>query len=342
MIHQSTPKIAIVVPNWNGEQELPACLDSLRSQSMNSSIIVVENGSVDGSVELLESEYPDVTLLKQPKNLGFAGGVNIGIRYALDHEFDYVALFNNDAVADKEWLKYLVNTLEKSPNTGIATCKFLNIDGSSIDSTGDMYTVWGLPYPRGRGEKNNTIYNKDVYIFGASGGATIYRSELLRKIGLFDEKFFAYYEDIDVSFRAQLSGWKVQYVSTAIAYHRIGATSNKIRGFTTYQTMKNLPMLFWKNTPLRYTPIMFPRLFFAYWLMVLSAITKGNGMAALKGNAMFLLYLPHVFSERKRIQRSKTVTDAYIWSIITHDLPPNATKLRAIRNKLWKLLRKSA
>lgn len=341
MAKQSTPKTAVVVPNWNGITDLPACLDSLQAQSYAATIIVVENGSVDGSVEFIEENYPKVVLLKQPKNLGFAGGVNVGIRHAIEHDYSYVALFNNDAVAEKDWLKNLVHTLEENSGTGIATCKLVNAGNTHIDSTGDIYTVWGLPYPRGRGETISEAYDEDTAIFGASGGASLYRISMLEQIGLFDEKFFAYYEDVDISFRAQLAGWKILYAPQSTAYHQISATGGKIKGFATHQTMKNLPILLWKNIPLKYAPVVFPRLFLAYWLMVASAFTKGNGISAIKGNLAWLGLIPHTYRERRRIQKSKTVSDEYIWSIITHDLPPNAYKLRALRARWRKFTTKS-
>lgn len=340
MTRTSTPSVAVVIPNWNGKEDLPVCLDSLLQQSIPCEIIVVENGSTDGSLEIITNLYPQITVLPQKKNLGFAGGVNIGIHYALERDFSYIALLNNDAVAHKDWIKHLVGALENNPDAGIATCKLMDSNKEHLDSTGDIYTTWGLPFPRGRGEPVSNRYDKDVYVFGGSGGASIYRSEMFRKVGLFDEKFFAYYEDIDISFRAQLAGWKVLYVPQAIAYHQIGATSSRIKGFTTYQTMKNLPMVFWKNVPWSLVPRIFPRLFFAYWTMVAKAFFTGRGWPALKGQLVFIKNHPHIFNERWRVQKHKQVTDEYIASILTWDLPPNAKNLRALRTKWWKLRRK--
>lgn len=223
------PKVSVVVPNWNGAHDLRDCLDSLLEQSQKAHIIVVDNGSTDNSLELLKSKYPSVEVIKLPKNRGFAGGVNPGIKKAISDKCEYVALLNNDAVAKKDWLKYLTESLDKNPKIGIATSKIISFQNNILDSTGDIYTIWGLPFPRGRGEAVSNKYDSDVEIFGASGGASLYRVEMLQQIGLFDEDFFAYYEDIDISFRAQLAGWKVAYVPQAIVYHQISATSRKIR-----------------------------------------------------------------------------------------------------------------
>lgn len=331
-------KTAIIVPNWNGQDELPACLDSLLTQSIATEIVVVENGSVDGSIELIETRYPSVTLLKQPINLGFAGGVNVGLRYAIEKGYEYAALFNNDAVAEADWLELLVGALEEKPNYGVATCKFMSIDKKHLDSTGDTYTSWGIPYPRGRGETNLGAYDGATDIFGGSGGASLYRIQMLEQIGLFDEDFFAYYEDVDISFRAQLAGWKVLFVPKAQAYHQIGATSGKIKGFTTYQTIKNYPLVFWRNVPAgRLFWTIGPRLLFAHTFFFWRAILRGHIGIALKGQAMALWLLPKKLSERRKIQDEKSVSNEYIASILTWDLPPNAANLRKLRT-IWRKL----
>ena len=328
-------KTAVVIPNLNGEDSISDCLDSLLEQT--ATIIVVENGSKDGSLDLLKSKYSSLNLIVNQVNLGFAGGVNQGIQKAIDEGFSYVALFNNDAVAEKDWLDNLETYMDKHPDVGIATCKFLSADGKHIDSTGDLYTNWGLPFPRGRGEKTGSRYDKDTNVFAASDGASIYRIAMLKEIGLFDEDFFAYYEDVDISFRAQLSGWQVSYVPGAVAYHQIGATSNRIKGFTTYQTMKNLPLLFYKNMPKKYFNAVGIRLTVALTLFALRAFSRGQGWFAVRGLAKSLSLLPKKHLERKSIQARKTVTDQYIWDIMTHDLPPNANALLRIRSLYWKI-----
>lgn len=341
MANESTPSVAVVIPNWNGKEDLPACLDSLLQQTLPCKIVVVENGSTDGSIELLSQNYPQITVLLQKKNLGFAGGVNVGIRYALEHNFTHIALLNNDAVVAPNWLETLVMAIEQDTKVGIVTSKIVHSDKSHLDSTGDIYTTWGLPFPRGRNENNLNTYDQETVIFGASGGASLYRCEMLREIGLFDEDFFAYYEDIDISFRAQLAGWQVLFAPQAIAYHQISATSNKLKGFTTYQTIKNLPWVFKKNVPLSLWPVVFPRLLLAHTLFIGRAILRGHGWYALKGVVVCVYKTPKKLMERHRIQKHKQVTDEYIRSILTWDLPPNAKNLRNLRATWWRLRRKT-
>jgi len=335
-------KIAVVIPNWNGAADLPDCLDSLQPQTLLPHIIVVDNGSSDGSIELLENKYPQVEIIKLQKNHGFAGGVNQGIKKAMSDGFECVALLNNDAVADKHWLKHLARALEENPKLGIATSKILSRKNNLIDSTGDIYTIWGLPFPRGRGEHVSKKYDEDTVVFGASGGASLYRAEMFKEIGHFDEDFFAYYEDVDISFRAQLAGWKVAYVPEAIVYHQISATSSKIKGFATYHTLKNLPLLLWKNVPWTLMPRIWPRLVLAYLAIVGRTISRGQFGPLAKALVVGTILWPKKLLQRYKIQKNRKVTATYLNSIITHDLPPNAHNLRKLRAASWKLLGKKS
>jgi GT2 family glycosyltransferase len=328
-------RVAVVILNWNGIKDTISCLDSLINQTYSDyTIVVIDNGSVDDSVTVLQEYIAEHTkntieLICNPKNLGFAGGVNTGIRWALDKQYDAVALFNNDATADKDWLSHLVQGLSDE-EVGISTGLLLHEDGKTIDSTGDWYSKWGLPFPRSRGE--NTVFApNDGLVFGASGGATLYRTKMFHDIGLFDEDFFAYYEDADISFRAQLAGWKVKYSSEAIAYHKQGATSKKIPGFAVYQTFKNLPLLFLKNVPSGLLFSVGIRFYFAFLLMYINTFTHKTGWAATKGVFKAFSLTFRALRQRHTIQHHKRVTTNYIKSILWDDLPPDQTGLRKIR-----------
>ncbi len=224
-------------------------IKSLKRQTTELDIIVVENGSTDGSYEYIVNCFPNVIVLKNIKNLGFAGGVNVGIKYCLENSYEFIALLNNDASAEKKWLEQALEPMEKDDSIGIVTSKILSKNGRTIDSTGIAYTTWGLPYPINNDASAEKNQQTSCFVFAASGGACVFRSKVFLEIGLFDEDFFAYYEDVDISFRAQLSGYRVWYESTSLVYHATGSTSSRYKGFTTYQTLKNLPWLFWKNAP---------------------------------------------------------------------------------------------
>jgi GT2 family glycosyltransferase len=240
-------KCAIIIPNWNGREFISESIDSLLKQKHPIDIIVVENGSSDGSAEHIKKNHPGVILLEYPDNAGFAGGVNRGIRFALENNYKYIGLFNNDAVADIHWAESLIGVLDKKKNIAIATGILYRKDGKHIDSTGDFITRSGMPFPRDRNVASKDVSRKPGPVFGATGGASVYRDDLFKKIGLFDEKFFAYYEDVDISFRAQLSGMGVYFISDAKAYHAVSATSSKLGDFSRYHSVKNFVMLYVKK-----------------------------------------------------------------------------------------------
>jgi GT2 family glycosyltransferase len=328
-------KVAVVVLNWNGEEDSLNCIKALKKQTAKHTIIAVDNASTDNFVSFVKQKYLEVVVLENNKNLGFAGGVNTGIRHAIENNFEYIALINNDATPDATWLSELLEPME-SPKIGIVTGKLLKTDGT-MDSTGDLYTSWGLAYPRGRNEADTSQYDVTEEVFGATGGASLYRIEMLKEIGLFDEDFFAYYEDVDLSFRAQLAGWKVIYNPKAVAYHKIGASSGKVPGLTTYMYVKNLPWLFWKNVPRGLIPTIWPRFFIAHCANVVSALAKGKIIPVFKGIFVSFWLFPKKLIERHSIQSYRKVSDDYIKSIITYDLPPNAHKLQNVRTFLRKL-----
>lgn len=328
-------RVAVVVLNYKGISDTVACLASLAQQTYKDfSIIVIENGSNDGSAEelkQLKSQSEKLTIIYNAKNLGFTGGVNTGIRWALEHDFEYVALFNNDAIAKPDWLEQLVSAATDK-QAGMTTSLLLHEHGDTIDSTGDWYSKWGLPFPRNRGD-SATKAPESQFVFGATGGATLYSTKMLRNIGLFDEDLFAYYEDTDICWRAQLAGWKVYYEKSAVAYHKQGATSKKMAsGFTIYQTFKNLPFVFIRNVPFRFLLPIGVRFFTAYWLMLGKTILRGQGIPALKGALISLLYIPKKLIERRSIQSKKKVSGEYIKSLLWDDLPPDQTGLRKVRS----------
>ncbi|HSX14785.1 MAG TPA: glycosyltransferase family 2 protein [Candidatus Saccharimonadales bacterium] len=321
--------IAIIVPNWNGADFLEPCLKSLLQMDHNDfEVVVVDNGSVDASKDIIKQQFPQVTLIELDKNYGFAGGVNAGIKYALNKKAWAVALFNNDAVADKDWLRRLEETLRHSNLAAAVTSQFLNIDGKTIDSIGDYYSVWGLPFPKGRGQARQSDA-KVLEVFGASGGASLYLAEALQDIGLFDEDFFAYYEDVDLSFRARLRGWKIYYQPAAIAFHHIGGTSSKLSGFSRYHSVKNLYFVYTKDMPTR----LYWKYLFRFWIaMVLVAFNSVRNRQAwpmFKGSLMALLLFPKMVLKRFQIQHHRTISAKEIDALLYHSLPP--TQVKAIR-----------
>lgn len=327
-------KTAIIVPNWNGLDWLAECLDSLAAQTQAHTAVVVDNGSTDGSKELVRAKYPDVHLIELDRNYGFVGGVNSGIEYALAQQADFVALFNNDAVAEPDWLANLLHAAKDHPEAGIITSKICHFAGNKLDSTGDFYSDWGLPFPRGRDEIDTGQYDDQLEIFAGSGGASLYRVELLRQIGRFDQRFFAYYEDVDISFRAQLAGWKVRYEPTAVVRHRIGGTSGKHPGFGRYHTVKNFHYTYTKNMPTKLYWKYLPKYWLMTGLMFGSDLRRGLVKENLRANAEAMRQLPSVLRDRRKIQRLRKVSAAYIDSLLYHRLPPTQRSFAGLRKRL--------
>lgn len=328
-------RVAVTVLNWNDIAETRDCLTYLKKQTYeNFDIILVDNGSIETGTDKflasLSKKNPGITILRNSVNKGFAGGVNTGIRYALKNKYDYVALLNNDAIADKNWLKELVTAATKQ-KSGITTGLLLHRDGKTIDSTGDYCSDWGLPFPRDRKQAASSAPESGE-VFSGSGGASLYSVAMIKKIGLFDETFFAYYEDTDVSFRAQLYGYKVYYTNKAIAYHKQGATSSKIPGFTTQQTFKNLPLFFTKNMPGSLFWTIGFKFWLAYFLMLGNAVKKGSGGSAIKGWMQSIyLFWTSALPARLHIQHERKASVADIRNMLWPDLPPDQTGLRKFR-----------
>lgn len=322
--------LAIIVLNWNGADDTLNCVESLQQQTLRPEIIIVDNNSSDDSVERFEdhikSQKKDAPILiKNSQNLGFAGGINTGLIYAKEHNFEYIGVLNPDAIADKKWCRALVDELSTHLDCGIETGIMQRRDGKKLDTTGDFYTTWGLPGPRNRDEPVKNAPSKPGEVFGATGGGAIYRAAMFDDIDMFDEDFFMYYEDVDLSFRAQLAGWKVRFTPKAIAYHKVGASSKKVPGLAVYNTFKNLPLVFIKNVPGKLFWYIGLRFFLTYWLIFASAVRHGNGWPALKGVIASIIRKPAAYKKRLTIQKNRKVSVDYIRDIIHNGPLPNQT-----------------
>lgn len=320
-------KTAIIVINWNCANDTIKCIESLERQSSPCTIILVDNASKQQDISLLES-YVDrkkthsILLLKNKTNVGFSGGMNTGIRYALDHGYTYIGTLNPDAIADKHWLEELLACFNK-PDVFIAVGALIQADGMRFESTGELYSSWGLPFSRDNGlAANSRTPLKPGYVFAASGGAVVYRSDLFSRIGMFDDTFFMYYEDFDISYRAQLAGLRVYFTPKARAVHARGMSSNKVSGLTTYQAFKNLPLLFFKNNPLPILIWILPRFVAIYCIFIVNGVLKGKGVYVVRGVCASIRLAPHCFRMRHNTQQSRQVSIKYIWSQYKKGLPP--------------------
>ena len=311
------PPTSIIIPNWNGAHHLPTCLDSLRRQSYPSfEIIVVDNGSADGSLELLERDYLEVKVVTLPENRGFAGGVNAGIRQARG---EIVAVFNNDAEADPRWLEELAGGLARHPEAGMATPKVLLFDRRDIINTvGDFYGVDGVPGNRGVWQRDEGQFDREEYVFGAAGVAAAYRRAMLDEVGLFDEDFFSFCEDVDLAWRGQLAGWKCVYIPKSIVYHKLSATGGgKI---ASYYCGRNFICVIAKNYPTTLLRKHWRRIVRAQIDIAWKALKAWRGEAArarLRGQLAGLWNLPRMLARRRAVQCTRRVSNEYLESILT-------------------------
>jgi GT2 family glycosyltransferase len=242
-------KVSIVIPNYNGVKYLKICLDSLSKQTFKDfETIIVDNNSIDESLKFIKLNYPDIKLIELKENYGFSKAVNEGIKIS---ETDYVVLLNNDTEATVDWLENLVNCIECDDMAFSCCSKMLQyIDREKIDDAGDEYNILGWAYKRG---DNFTIdkFTENAEVFSSCAGAAIYRRNILKKIGYFDENFFAYMEDVDISYRAKVYGYKNLYCHSAEIFHIGSATSgSKYNSFKVRLAARNNVYVLIKNMPL--------------------------------------------------------------------------------------------
>jgi GT2 family glycosyltransferase len=215
MTFSAQPTVFVIVLNFNGKSVLPACLSSIyQSDYPNFEVVVVDNASIDDSFKSAIKSFSKTAFIKNPANLGFAKGNNIGIRYALERFADYIFLLNNDTVIEKNTLSMLVNTLDKNASTGIVSPLIFNNNGTLWFAGGSI--DWLKMQARNLFQPISNSPYATAYL---SGCAMLVRKEVFKKIGLFDERFFLYYEDTDFSLRAQKSGFKLLIVPNAHIRH---------------------------------------------------------------------------------------------------------------------------
>lgn len=309
-------RVAVVIPNWNGERLLRTCLSSLRRQSFRDfETVLVDNGSTDGSLELLAREFPEARVVALGENRGFAAAANAGIAAT---EAEYVVLLNNDTEQDPGWLEALVRAADVHPEAGSFASKLVDFhDRRLLDGAGDALRLSGLPYRLGHGEVDRGQFDAPAGVFGACAAAALYRRGMLKEVGLFDEDFGSYCEDGDLAFRARLAGYGCLYVPGAVVYHMGSAsTGGKRSEAATRLGTRNSISLLVKNLPLSVVPHVLPFFLLGQLARLLTAAATGTLRAHLEGLAGAWRQLPLTLKKRRAIQTARKVPDAEVRALL--------------------------
>lgn len=309
--------ISVIIPNWNGKKFLTGCLDSLLKDSYGKvEIIVVDNGSHDGSVEFMESGYPSVKLVKFSENTGFSVAVNAGINASRG---EFIALLNNDTVVDPSWLSEMIKVMKEHPEIGSTGCKMLAYDNHQLlDGAGDGYRRGGLPGRIGHREIDRGQFNEQRPILGPCGGAALYRRAMFDDIGLFDEDYFAYLEDVDMALRAQSAGYKSIYVPSAVMYHLgCGTTGSGYHPLVVRLSAQNNVNTLVKNIPFSLILKFLPQIIYwqAYYFAVV-IVRGGQVLPWLDGTFRAIKLLPAMLQKRDEIASKRRVPISYLEEII--------------------------
>lgn len=315
-------RVSVVIPTWNHVDLLTECLESLRAQTYQDiEIIVADDGSTDGTAEVVKRRFPEVHLGPLPVNRGFCVAVNAGIREA---HGEYIVLLNNDMTLDPRFLEQLVARADESDAAMFAPLVVWRDDPKAVYSAGDRQRVDGRPESIGfRRALSECVFTDEV--FGVSAGAALYRREVFDTVGLFDEQYVAYFEDSDLNFRARLAGFHACFVREALAYHVGSASQGGRTWWRTRQCFRNHALLVIKNIPtpllVRYLPLILVERLRGVGRVVASARTEfglARAIGVLIGTGFeIVMLLPHALRERRRIQRARRLTPSQLAPFLT-------------------------
>jgi len=322
-----TPLVSVIIVNWNGKKFLKECLDSLLVQSYTDfEIIFVDNGSSDGSIEYVRSNYPYVTILALPQNVGFAAGNNAGFEHCRG---EMIVTLNNDTKVVPEFLEELVKPVIADSRVGMVAAKMLNyFEPDRIDAIGLMIAGNGLGYNKGIAETDHWQHKTSTQVFGPCGGAALYRRAMLLETGFFDDDFFAYYEDFDLAWRCRLAGWQAMTAPDAVVYHIHSATSGEWSPFKVYHTHRNKWYVIAKNWPTRVIMRYLPKIFLYDFAAFILAVMRGQWVKASKARLDSVRNIPVLLRKREEIQKGRKLDDDQVLSLFSPYESPIRTFMR--------------
>jgi GT2 family glycosyltransferase len=311
------PTASIIIPHFNGRHHLDDCFQSLAAMTCQDyEILLVDNGSSDGTQDYVRAQYPQVRLIELGQNRGFTGACNAGWAAATG---DIIILLNNDTAVHPHWLAELLQAFQQHPEAGSVASKMLLFDQrQTLHTAGDYYRVDGIPGNRGVWQTDAGQYDTPDYVFSACGGSAAYRREIIAEIGFLDDDFFFSCEDVDLGWRLQLAGWKVLYWPTAVVYHKLKATGGSVTG--SYYDGRNFLYLIWKNYPGPLLRQNWRLIFRAQWRITREALHAWRGAAArarLRGQLAGLWGICKMWPKRRQIQAIRRVDNASLTAVLT-------------------------
>jgi GT2 family glycosyltransferase len=236
------PKVTIVILNWNGKKDTLECIESLKKITYpNYEILLVDNGSVDGSVNYFSEHYPDIKIIDNKVNLGFSEGNNVGINWALENNTDYVLLLNNDTIVDPVFLQELINITENDPAIGIACPKIYYANPDNMINYAGGKINWYTGQPKHIGQKITNVgqYDSIAEVDFVSGACMLIKKQVIKKIGRLPTEYFLLWEDIDYSVNARLHGYKLLYIPKSVIWHKTSVSIKKVSTKTFYLSTRN-------------------------------------------------------------------------------------------------------
>jgi GT2 family glycosyltransferase len=297
-----TPLVSIIIIFWNGEKYLPECLGRLSFQTFRDfEIIIINNGSDRAMLDDLQDTGLRIRHLKE--NLGFTVANNIGARLASG---EWIVLLNADAYPEPSWLENLLKAAEQNPQYNFFSSRQIQYnDPHLLDGAGDEYHVSGLAWRRFYNQLENQYGLEQDEVFGACACAAMYRREDFLKAGGFDEDFFSYFEDVDLSFRLRLAGGRCLYVPEAAVYHVGSASTGKLSDFVVYHGHRNLVWTFVKDMPGILFWVCLPLHFAMNIYFLISFTLRGKGDSILNAKWDALLGIPRMLKKRRKIQLAR-------------------------------------
>lgn len=316
---------------WNSVKHLHRCLNSLRAQIIQDfEIILVDNGSTDGSADGVQGKYSDlrIKVVALDKNLGFAAANNIGARLARGK---WLALLNADAYPEPDWLENLIAAAEDNPQFNFFSSRQIQANAPDLlDGAGDVYHASGLAWRQHYNRPASTYGLHSEEVFGACAAAALYRKDDFLAVGGFDETFFSYFEDVDISFRLRLMNGCCLYVPQAVVYHVGSASTGKTSDFAYYHVHRNMVWTFFKDMPAFLFWCFLPFHMLINIHLTFSFLIKEKRTIVLKAKWDALRGLPAVLRARKKVQSARKAAWRDLYSIMEKDLfaPRRASQTR--------------